>query len=213
MIINLFIYGLLFGSGPCLASCGPLLISYIAGTNKKPLGGLRVYILFSFSRILAYIVINLLIFFLGKSILERLLRDYSTYIYILGGVFIIVVGLLMSLGKSLSFKPWQFLQRSILEHDFKSIFVFGLIIGFLPCVPLLAILSSTGLIAKTWLDSLCYAFSFGLGTVVSILLPLTFIASFLSRLIADKSIYGRVVNLACGIVIIMLGVQLVMSRF
>jgi sulfite exporter TauE/SafE len=214
MIISLFLYGLLFGSGPCVASCGPLLISYVAGANKNILEAIRIYVLFSLSRISAYLLISLAIFFLGRVVLERALRDYSGIVYFLGGGFIIFIGIIMALGRSIRLAHSQFLEKKFLQKDFKSIVVFGLVIGFLPCAPLLAVFSYSGLIAKSGLQSLLYTLSFGLGTIISPLLLLTALAGFLSRFIFDKkAIYARIFNLACALIIIILGVQLIMRGF
>ena len=51
IVITFFLLGLSFGSGPCLAACGPLLISYIAGTGKKFKDSVVTYLIFSSARI------------------------------------------------------------------------------------------------------------------------------------------------------------------
>jgi ABC-type nickel/cobalt efflux system permease component RcnA len=212
IIISFFLWGLLFGSGPCVASCGPILISYIAGTKKNITKGLLVYILFSSARISVYLILSLLIFFLGRFALERLWGGFSRYTLILGGIFIILVGILMTLGKRLEFKSWQFLQRNILEHDKKSIVIIGLTAGLAPCAPFLAILSYIGLISKSWLHSLSYAFAFGLGTLMSPLILLTVLSGLVSHWLQDKNYY-KIFSFICGLVIIFLGIQLIIKVF
>jgi sulfite exporter TauE/SafE len=208
--LGLFISGLLFGSGPCIASCGPILISYIAGTKTNLLKGLKDYILFSLARISVYIILGLIIFFLGSFTLQRLLGDYSKYIFILGGSFIILIGLLMVLGKRLEFRFLRFFHKNILERDKKSMILLGAVIGFLPCAPLLAILSYTGLVSKSWIDSSLYNFSFGIGTFVSPLILLAMLAGLIPRFLAkEKAAYSRIFSLICGLVIIFFGVQLI----
>lgn len=211
--ISLFISGLLFGSGPCLASCGPLLISYIAGTRKNIVKGLITYLIFSLSRIFAYIILASAIFFLGKFMIERIATEYSKYVSIIGGIFIILVGAIMVLGKHLDFGFFRKINRIVLEKDIKSVVLFGLIIGFLPCAPLIAILSYIGLISKGWLTSLGYSLSFGLGTIISPLILLVILAGFIPKLLIDRAvIYYRYFNVICGLIIIFLGMQLIYRR-
>jgi len=212
IILNLFLAGLLFGSGPCLASCGPILISYIAATKKNIFKGLLTYILFSLARISVYLLLALLIFFLGKFTLERLSGDYSKYIFIIGGSFIVLVGLLTALGKSLEIKPLKFLHKNILEHDKKSILIIGLVIGLIPCAPLLGIIAYVGLVSKSWAQSLIYGFSFGLGTFMSPLILLAILAGIIPQWLQDKQYY-YIFRFICGIIIIFLGLELIIKIF
>ncbi len=214
IIISLFLTGLLFGSGPCIASCGPFLITYIAGTKKTISKGVMVYILFSVARISVYVALSLAIFFLSRFAIERLLGGLYKYVLILGGGFIIIIGLFMVFGKKLEFNFWQSLYKNLLERDKKSIFTVGLIIGLLPCAPLLSILSYVGLISRTWLSSLLYSLSFGIGTFVSPLIMLTILAGIIPRIFLEKkAIYSSIFSLICGLTIIFLGIQLILRAF
>lgn len=140
--------------------------------------------------------------------------DFSKYVVILGGIFIILVGLLMALGRRLEFGFWQFLQKRLLERDKKSIIILGLVIGLLPCAPLLAILSYVGLVSKSWIESLLYSFSFGIGTFVSPLIFLVILTSLIPKfLIKKKGIYIQIFNFICGLIIVYLGIQLIRRAF
>jgi len=214
IIISLFLTGLLFGSGPCIASCGPFLIAYIAGAKKNISKGIMVYILFSSARIFVYVVLGLVIFFLSRFAIERLLGGLYKYVLILGGGFIIIIGLFLAFGKRLEFKFCRSLHKNLLERDKKSIFTVGLIIGFLPCAPLLSILSYVGLISRTWLASLLYSLSFGIGTFASPLILLTILAGIVPRLFLEKkAIYYSIFSFICGSTIIFLGIQLILRAF
>ncbi|MDP3731697.1 MAG: sulfite exporter TauE/SafE family protein, partial [Candidatus Omnitrophota bacterium] len=173
--------GLLFGSGPCIASCGPFLVTYIAGTKKNISKGIMVYILFSLARIFVYLVLGLTIFFFSRFAVERLLGGLYKYVLILGGGFIMSIGLFMAFGRRLEFSFWQSLHKNLLERDKKSIFSVGLAIGLLPCAPLLSILSYVGLVSRTWFSSLLYSLAFGFGTFVSPLILLAILAGVIPR--------------------------------
>lgn len=205
--ISFFILGLSFGAGPCMASCGPLFISYIAGGGKGILKSLMAYILFSLARICVYLVLSLLVFILGKFVLERFISGYSRYLFIGGGAFLVLIGALMAIDKNANFKFCGFLREHILARDKKSIITLGLIAGLLPCAPLLAVFSYIVLVSRSYPETLFYSFSFGIGTFVSPLIFLVIAAGFIPKyLIGSK--YERLFSLICGLVIIFLGIQL-----
>lgn len=213
-IWELFLSGLIFGSGPCMASCGPILISYIAATGKSALGGFRVYSLFSLARISAYLALSLTVYFLGRFATEKILGNLSPYVFVLGGIFLITIGIFIVLGKKLESGLLQALEKRLVESDKKSVLIMGLIIGFLPCAPFLAILSYIGLISKTWASSLFYSLIFGIGTFISPLLLLTAAAGFLPKSFkGEKESYHKIISFISGAIIIYLGLNLFLRAF
>lgn len=122
--------------------------------------------------------------------------------------------MIMVMGQHLDFGFLKKAQQIILERDVKSMVLFGLIIGFLPCAPLIAILSYIGLISKTGLTSLLYSLFFGLGTILSPLIFLIILAGLIPKLLIDRTaIYYRIFNIICGLIIIFLGIQLITRVF
>jgi sulfite exporter TauE/SafE len=197
-----------------MASCGPLVISYIAGTKKNILQGLGVYLIFSLSRISTYLILAVSVFFLGRFTVEHLAADYSKYIAIVGGIFIVVVGVLVAFGQHLTLGLINLkrIEKFILKQDTKSMVLFGLITGFLPCAPLIVLLSLISLISRSWFNSLIYSFSFGLGTLISPLVLLVILAGLIPRFLSGyRVLFYRFFNIACGLVIIFLGIQLIRS--
>jgi thioredoxin:protein disulfide reductase len=209
IIVGLFLMGLSFGVGPCLASCGPLLISYIAGTGKGPWKGLAVYLLFSLARIAVYAVLGVSVFLAGKMIAAYWLREFSGYIFAAAGIFLIVLGILMALGKHVKFKSCEFLHRNLIQNDMKSAIALGVIMGIAPCGPLFALFGYLGLIAKTWMQALIFALSFGAGTLVSPLLLIAVAAGLFPHfLLRQPPVYHKILSVVCGLIIIVFGVQL-----
>jgi len=161
-----------------------------------------------------YVVLSLAIFFLSRFAIEKLLGGLYKYVLILGGGFIVMIGLFLACGKRLEFNFWQSWHKNILERDKKSVVAVGLVIGLLPCAPLLSILSYIGLISRTWVSSLLYSFAFGIGTFVSPLILLIIIAGIIPRLFLEKkAIYYSIFSLICGLMIIFLGIQLILKAF
>lgn len=203
--------GLLFGSGPCLASCGPVLISYLAGTKKNVLASTLAYFLFSSARIAIYLLLGISVFFLGKTAAEQWLGGLSGYLFIGGGAFIILLGILTALGRRLEFEPCRFLHENLVKQYNKSAILLGLIIGILPCVPLVALMGYVGLVAKTWSQAAIYCFFFGLGTVVSPLLVLSMLSGAISRFLQGrKEAVYNIFSFVCGLIIVLLGLQLIL---
>jgi sulfite exporter TauE/SafE len=214
LLLNMFFTGFLFGAGPCMASCGPVLIAYIAGTKNNIVKALTGYALFSLGRISVYLALSLAIFYVGSLSVARISADYSWLIYKAGGSLIVLIGLFMALGKKIAYpRFFNSLGQGLLEKNRKSVTILGLVIGMLPCAPLLAVFSYIALAAKSAPQSLVYSLSFGIGTVFSPLILLILVSGALSRFINKKEeIYRRVFGFICGSVLIFLGLQLILRR-
>ncbi|MEW6100751.1 MAG: sulfite exporter TauE/SafE family protein [Candidatus Omnitrophota bacterium] len=199
--LSLFITGLIFGSGPCLASCGPILISYIAATKKNMLEGVAAYLLFSLARVSVYIGLALGVFFLGEFVFRGWLEGLSKYVLILGGGFIVIVGVSLIYGR-------KFVKER------KSPIAMGAIIGLLPCAPLLAVFSCIGLASKSWMQSFTYSFCFGVGTILSPLIALSAFAGLVPKFLTEKrEKYLKIFNFICAAIIILLGARLIRDGF
>lgn len=196
-----------------MAACGPLLLAYVAGTRKNVFNGIGAYLLFSLSRVFVYLVLGALFFLLGRLIFEKLSFFYRP-ILIAAGAFVILLGALMLLGKSIDLAPCKFLQRNILEKDRKSVIILGLIIGILPCAPLVTILTYAGLIARNAFENLLYISAFGLGTCLSPLLIFMALAGLLPGFLKNvENKYVKLFNIICGLIIIIIGLQLIRRVF
>jgi len=211
VMFPVFLLGLSFGWGPCLASCGPLFLTYIAGTGKNVPRAVAAYLLFSASRIFIYAILGLAVFFLGRLVLAKF-AYFFRFSQLAAGIFIILVGILMFLGKDLNLSMCAFLHRYMLEKDKKSIIILGLFVGFLPCAPLLTCLTYAGLAAKTGGENLLYTLAFGLGTALSPLLILAALAGLLPVFMRG-SYTAKVFNIICGFIMILLGLRLTWRIF
>ncbi len=209
--LSLFFSGFLFGFGPCLASCGPFLISFIAGTNKNIPQAIIFYSLFSLSRVGVYLVLGLLIYFLGNIAQEYL---FPGYVSLFGGIFIALCGLFIILGEKLKLPRIALLNKFFSQGKINNPLVFGFIYGLIPCVPFLTVLSYSALVSRNWEQALFYTFSFGLGTFLSPLLAVSVFSGALSGLLKGaREKYLKVLSVLCGLIIIFLGVQLARRGF
>jgi len=207
---SLFLTGIFLGVGPCLLSCGPLLVSYIAGTQKDTRGGLRTYLIFSATRMCVYAGFGVLAGFFGEMVLQRVLGSFALKIaFFIFGLFLFLLGLLIAIEKfSIGQKCCGLIHKHLGSKDIKNIIIFGLIVSFAPCLPLVAVLGYIALISDTWLKGVLYMFSFGLGTVLSPMIILSMGAGWLSDFIKSRQWVLRIVKVACGIILAYLGITL-----
>ncbi|HTY44942.1 MAG TPA: sulfite exporter TauE/SafE family protein [Patescibacteria group bacterium] len=214
LIANLFVTGLLLGCGPCAASCGPILVSYVAGTRKNVTGALAFYAQFCAGRMAVYAGLSIAVFFAGSFVFEGACGSIARYAAIAGGAFIAVIGVLMALGKDLAWPVCRMFEAHFLQKGYPSALLLGLVLGISPCAPLFAVLSYVGLVSKTWAQAFCYGLAFGAGTCVSVLIVLVALAGCIPAwLRRGPAIYVRLLRTSCGLVIAVLGIQVIMKAY
>jgi len=205
LLITFFLFGLSFGWGPCIASCGPLLISYFAASRKTIRQSIVAYCVFSLSRIAVYMLLGISVFYIAQT-----LSRYAQVIAIVSGVFLILIGALIAVGKMADFSWCKPLHKCFIEKDTKTFVVFGLIAGIIPCAPFISVASYIGLTAKTLAHGIIYSAAFGLGTILSPLILLSVGAGFIPRILGKAQRLHAIFNFVCGVVIIVLGVMMLM---
>ncbi len=194
----------LFGSVHCVGMCGPIMLA-LPGTPHRKLTFWIGRLLYNFGRIVTYCFLGFLAGLVGKSIH---VSGYQQTLSISIGVAILFsVFLPTRLGLRLfPFLPvekvkiklkywWGILLK---QHSVNSMFLIGLLNGFLPCgfVYLgLAGALSTG----TVMGSIGYMSLFGLGTV-----PILLATSWLSKLITVRIRHAILRLLPAGVVILAL---------
>ena len=98
--IKPFTAGLVLGASQCIISCVPMLALYVAGTREGWREGLRATLVFSFSRLITYVLLGLAAGFAGMVITDFLQNPgFSSYLWISAGAFISLLGVLVMLGK------------------------------------------------------------------------------------------------------------------
>ena len=213
MLLSLFLTGIFLSYGPCLLSCGPLLVSYITATKESALGGLKTYVIFSLTRLFVYVVFGLLVGFLGEWVLRRFFESPALKIlFFIFGLFLLVVGILVALEKfSIGQKCHALIHRHLGSKDSKSVIIFGLIVSFAPCLPLMAVLGYIALVSDHWLKGVLYMSAFGLGTVISPLIVFSMAAGWLAKVLTRHEKAFRILKVFCGLIIVYLGISLMLS--
>ena len=210
-IVELFTIGITMAFGPCLFFCTPIVLSYVAGTQDNWRKGFKSVLIFSFSRAIIYVLLGLLAGFFGK-ILTTSLDKYSLTIYLIGGIFISLSGILILMGKNPNLHLCQILRKYSIENDIRSSIILGIIIGLLPCTPLLGILAYISLISKDLWQGALLGFSFGVGTIISPLIIFGILVSSLPKKIIKSPKTFDIFKKACGFLLFLFGVQLIVSK-
>ncbi|MBI4721918.1 MAG: sulfite exporter TauE/SafE family protein [Candidatus Stahlbacteria bacterium] len=235
---DIFIMGMIMGSGPCLSFCLPIIAPLIAGTQKEQrtedreqrtgwLNGLKSVLVFSLSRVLAYVVLAIIAVKIGQIVIRNYYESgWGQYMYLIVGIVIILFGLFIALTEKSNFthRLCAVARTGSLrsfQNKLHSIAILGLLIGFSPCIPLFGVLSYIALESKTIANGIFYALCFGAGTMISPLIPVGVLAGGVPDLIKwnkrSNVIIKRsnviikvieIVRRGCGIYLIYIGIKL-----
>jgi len=209
--IELFIIGLTVSFGPCLLFCSPVILPYIAATKKGWREGLKSVLIFTLSRLVAYTILGLLVGLLGRLLTEKLYR-FDNFLFILGGLFITLLGILIIFGKDPQLRLCQVLRRYTVDSERGGLILLGITVGLLPCLPLLGVLTYIALRATSFWQGALYGFSFGMGTVISPLILFGVLASALPGILIKSQKVLNFFRTACGFLLFLAGVQLIASK-
>ena len=191
--LQIFGIGFSFGiAGPCLLTCMPVLITYIAGSKTCPPANdiragrqakvFRDIFTFLSGRLLAYVLLGALAGLSGVALKKFTSSSLSLYLGPLAGAVTILFAIIIltnTLPKNCHCEEPKATKQFL--FNFGGIFVFGFLIGISPCVPLLALLFDIAVMSRGLLDGIFYTFFFGLGTFLSGLITIGVIAGLLTR--------------------------------
>ncbi len=205
---ELFIIGLTLSFGPCLAYGCQIILPYIAATKRGWRQGLGAILIFSSSRLLAYAILGFLVGSLGRLFTDTFSR-YNLIINLVGGLFISILGIFIIFGKDIPFRFCKILRGHTVESKARGLVTLGLIVGFMPCLPLLGILSYIALLAKSSWQGTLFAISFGVGVFISPLIILALLASALPQVIFRNYRVFDLFRRICGLLLFLVGIRLI----
>jgi len=190
-----------------------MLVLYVAGTREGWREGLKATLIFSFSRLFAYVLLGFLAGFLG-IFLTRLLQNqgFGSHLWISAGAFTSALGVLVILGKEPRFHLCRVLSQHTVNDSTKSMALLGFIVGVAPCAPLLGILTYIAFSVKDSLLGAAYAFCFGLGaSVITPIVVLGVLSSILPRLLFKSPRILDIFRRSCGLLLVFFGARLIMD--
>lgn len=208
--IHLFLLGLSLSFGPCLLFCSPILLPYIAATKKGWKEGFKNAIVFSLSKTVAYLFLGVLAAFLGAAI-HDIISAKIKIIFISGGLLISLMGIIIILGIGTKYSFCPKWCKELAIEGLRGTVLLGLIVGILPCIPLLGAITFIAVSSKNILEGFIYALCFGTGVFISPLLLLGPLAGIISKLISKNKILSWILTRLCGIILVLMGISLAFS--
>ena len=211
--IELFTAGLVLGASQCVVSCAPMLLLYVAGTREGWREGLKATLIFSLSRLFAYVLLGLVAGFSGvflASFLQNL--GFGSHLWISAGAFVSLLGVLVILGKEPRFHLCRVLSQHTVNDSTKSMALLGFIVGVAPCAPLLGVLTYIAFSVKDSLIGAFYAFCFGVGTtIITPIVLLGVLSSIVPRLLFKNPKVLDIFRRSCGLLLLFFGARLIVD--
>ncbi|MDI6839712.1 MAG: sulfite exporter TauE/SafE family protein [bacterium] len=202
--------GITLGWGPCLSFCSPILVSYIAGTQRGWLSGLWNILVFSFVRVSAYIILAGIAASIGQLVVRNYYESaFGRLLYPIVGIVIVILGILIILNKSPNFQFCSKFIKNTLQNNLKGVIILGLLIGFSPCIPLFGVLTYIAFEAKTLLQAIFYGSCFGAGTILTPLIPIGILAGGIPSIILRKPKVLDIFIRICGAILVYFGIKLI----
>jgi uncharacterized protein len=211
--LKIFITGFSAGAGPCLLSCAPVLLPMLTADDNEKGQGIAATLSFVFGRLAAYLILG---FLAGWSI--RWLDIFHHSAFIPGVIkaaaagFIIMSGLLIIVGRRISYPFCDRFIKYFIDKNHRSMFILGILLGFAPCFPLLGILTYIAVKAASPWQGLIYAGCFGLGNMIIVLLLGGFSSSVLVRFKNKIMVGQKILSKASGLFLILWGILLIFKN-
>ena len=80
---TIFATGIALGSGPCLATCGPILLPFIAAAKKGPASSLKCWLIFSATKLFVYMILGGLAGVIGANLYQTYYWEKQGFICLL----------------------------------------------------------------------------------------------------------------------------------
>jgi sulfite exporter TauE/SafE len=181
-IFSGFVIGLV-GSMHCIGMCGPIVLALPA--NKS--GGFNFYsgrLLYNLGRVLTYSLFGLIFGVIGSGFF---IAGFQRWLSIIPGIIIILLVVIPSGTKNKIINSFNFSSgikhlfgKLINSNSLFTLFIIGILNGFLPCGFVYAGLAGALVLGDIWQSTL-FMFFFGLGTI-----PLMYSASVAGGFINSK---------------------------
>lgn len=191
-IIAAFLAGMVALFAPCCITV--LLPAYLASAFRQKKNILKMTFVF-----FAGIAAVLIPIGMGAAVLAQVFRDFHKELYLVGGLFMLVLAVFSVLGKSINIVP----MSKRLSHQGngmsgKSVFLLGVFSGAATscCAPVLAGVVALAVISGTFWKALIVTFAYVFGMVI----PLFFAGYFYDKFKVEKSklVIGKTLKFKLG---------------
>ncbi|PIQ68064.1 MAG: cytochrome C biogenesis protein [Candidatus Taylorbacteria bacterium CG11_big_fil_rev_8_21_14_0_20_46_11] len=204
-----FIAGLVSFLAPCVLPIIPGFLAYLAGSSIEEAGSRKKEIfLNSLFFVLGFSVVFAVLGVLLNTLLEAVAYDVQVWLSRIGGALVIIFGLYLAGLLKIAFleRPHTFQVKTGIHSRYVTSFLFGLAFaaGWTPCVGA-ALGAILGLAASAPGSAFFLLLAYALGLGIPFLV-IGFFASQASGLILKYQSKLRMVNIAFGALLIVLGI-------
>ncbi|MDY0195188.1 MAG: sulfite exporter TauE/SafE family protein [Sulfurovaceae bacterium] len=200
VFLAIFVMGLQLGATACAISCMPIMTPILLGSASSKQDGVSILIRYFSGKILAYTTISAIAFF-GADIVKKYIQDDLIFTKI-GAIVIVAVGLYslylaLFANRLCSSKCTTSSKFGFLGIGFFSSFSF--------CLPVSSLIATSAL-SGSFLTSLLYGVSFGLGVVI---IPFLFFYFFIfkitSTIVTELSKFKKEIQIFSALLLILVG--------
>jgi len=212
--IDVFVMGITLSWGPCLFFCAPILVPYIAATQKGWFKGFRATLTFSLSRIVPYVILSIISATVGQYLIRNFYGSKAgLIIHILASSFVCLLGMIILIGKSPHLHICQSLSKHIHLEGTKGMILLGFLVGISPCIPLFGVLTYIAFASKNFLDGILLGLIFGAGTLISPLILFGSLAGGIPLFLLKKPLIYKTFRYICGLMLVYLGIGMMVKIF
>ena len=197
-LIAAFSFGILSSVGVCLASCTPILVSYLISTQKdsrKFAGGIAFFVL---TRAIIFISTVAIVFIIG-DLAREFIKEQVLLLRIIGGTFISAMGIIIFLNKHINLKFFR--TRS------KGLLFLAMLFGIKPCLPHIFMWGYCLMAAENVSQAVMIATAFSLGENITPV-AIGLLGSRVLRYFRGR--FYRIATRVAGAVIFILGVVFIL---
>lgn len=177
-LIAMFILGFLSSFSHCYGMCGGFVMAYSipAGEQVEKRGSIVPHLMYNTGRIITYMFLGFWFGLAGNSF-KLIVTDYQNFLFIFAGLFMFFVGFellgvftLPSLVRFPAFAKYKkFISSLLSKRTSGSIFLYGLVLGFIPC-GLVYVAGAEAVAAASGPAGMAVMLAFGLGTMPALFL-------------------------------------------
>jgi thiol:disulfide interchange protein DsbD len=215
-VMSALIIGIIYGATFCTLTCSPFIASYIIGTDRGTRRGMWLSIIFNGGRVMTYAMLGLVVGLAGGKFLVE--GAYAMWGALVFGAAVAVIGLWIAVrrrspaagcGCSPDASFFDRMRYRLVPKEGNggelSAVGMGLLIGLIPCPPLIALLVFSAAIGSATMG-LVLGLVFGLGTLIS---PLIIVAGaagwFSDRVARDAPLMTSGIRRVGGLMLVLLG--------
>lgn len=216
--LSALVLGIVYGATFCTLTCSPFIASYIIGSDRGTRRGVVLSVVFNGGRVVTYGALGLAAGLLGSAFLTD--GTYATWGALAFGAAVAAIGVWMAARRrpgrrgtgcacsqeaSWARRLWHRLEPREGNGGELSAGLMGLLIGLVPCPPLVALLVFAAAMGSAG-TGLALGLLFGIGTVVSPIIIVAAAAGWFSDRIASEAptMRGAVMR-AGGLMLLVLG--------